>query len=84
VPSRSAFNRALAGTTLKLQHNGFRHSYITCRVAHINDTARVALECGNSPEVIFAHYRELVAPEEAAAWFGTLPPTDAALTCTAA
>jgi len=81
---RSAFNRALIGTTLKLQHNGFRHSYITYRVAQINDTARVALECGNSPEVIFAHYRELVAPEEAAAWFGTLPTADAALKCTTA
>jgi hypothetical protein len=42
------------------------------------------LECGNSPEVIFAHYRELVAPEEAVAWFGTLPPADAALKCTTA
>jgi integrase len=81
---RSAFNRALADASVKLQDNGFRHSYITYRVAHINDTARVALECGNSPEVIFAHYRELVAPEEAAAWFATLPPAEAALTCTAA
>ena len=53
--------------------NGFRHSYISYRLAQINDTARVALEAGNSPEVIFQHYRELVGPDEAAAWFGVLP-----------
>ena len=29
----------------------------------MTDTARVALECGNSPEVIFQHYRELVMPQ---------------------
>ena len=63
----------LAETKITLQDNGFRHSYITYRVAQINDTARVALECGNSPEVIFAHYRELVGPDEATAWFSVMP-----------
>jgi integrase len=53
--------------------NGFRHSYISYRLAQINDTARVALEAGNSPEVIFQHYRELVGPDEAATWFGIMP-----------
>jgi hypothetical protein len=38
-----------------------------------HDTARVALEAGNSPEVIFMHYRELVTPEEAYAWFNVKP-----------
>ena len=42
--------------------NGLRHSYISYRLAVLHDTARVALEAGNSPEVIFAHYRELVTP----------------------
>lgn len=32
--------------------------------------ASVALEAGNSPKMIFEHYRELVAPEEAEEWFG--------------
>jgi integrase len=65
--------RAVAGAKVTLQDNGFRHSYISYRVAQINDTARVALECGNSPEVIFQHYRELVGPDEAAAWFAASP-----------
>jgi len=57
----------------KWQDNGLRHSYISYRLAILHDTARVALEAGNSPEVIFAHYRELVTPEAAKAWFSTMP-----------
>lgn len=53
--------------------NGLRHSYISYRLAILNDTARVALEAGNSPQVIFGHYRELVTPEAAKAWFGIRP-----------
>jgi len=33
------------------------------RLAILHDTARVALEAGNSPEVIFTNYRELVKPD---------------------
>jgi hypothetical protein len=38
------------------------------RLAILDDTARVALEVGNSPEVIFGHSRERVTPEAAQAW----------------
>ena len=57
----------------KWESNGLRHSYISYRLAILNDTARVALEAGNSPEVIFGHYRELVTPEQAQAWFDVNP-----------
>lgn len=70
---RTAMARALVGSSVELKDNGFRHSYISYRVAQINDTARVALECGNSPEIIFQHYRELVGPDDAANWFGAFP-----------
>jgi integrase len=53
--------------------NGLRHSFISYRLAILHDTARVALEAGNSPEVIFGHYRELVTPEAATAWFAVRP-----------
>jgi integrase len=55
------------------QENGLRHSFISYRLAILHDTARVALEAGNSPEVIFGHYRELVTPEAAGAWFEVKP-----------
>jgi integrase len=55
------------------QDNGLRHSFISYRLAILHDTARVALEAGNSPEVIFGHYRELVTPEQAREWFDVKP-----------
>jgi len=37
----------------------------------------VALEAGNSPQMIFRHYRELVTPEQARTWFTIAPETAA-------
>ena len=53
--------------------NCLRHSYATYRLAHIHDAARVALELGNSPAMLFSNYRELVTEKEAAAWFSIVP-----------
>jgi hypothetical protein len=36
------------------------HSYISYRIAEVKNAARVALEAGNSPAIIFRHYRKLV------------------------
>jgi integrase len=57
----------------KWAKNGLRHSFISYRLAILHDTARVALEAGNSPQVIFSHYRELVTPEQAQMWFAVKP-----------
>ncbi len=59
--------------TFVWKHNALRHSYISYRVAQIQNVAQVALEAGNSPRVVFANYRELVRPVEAAKWFGIVP-----------
>jgi integrase len=82
VAPHAALARVLAQNTqppLALCDNGFRHSYISYRIAAIHDTARVALEAGNSADVIFQHYRELVSSEDATAWFCTVPISAAAL-----
>jgi len=42
-------------------------------VAETQDVAKVSLEAGNSPQMIFKHYRELVQPKEAKAWFAISP-----------
>jgi hypothetical protein len=60
-----------AGVTWKA--NALRHSFISYRLAQTKDMAAVALEAGNSPTMIFRHYRELATEEEAADWFGILP-----------
>jgi hypothetical protein len=57
----------------KWKKNALRHSFISYRVADIQNVAQVALEAGNSPAIIFAHYRELVRPAEAKAWFSIEP-----------
>jgi hypothetical protein len=33
----------------------------------------VALEAGNSPQMIFRHYRELATPDQAKTWFAIVP-----------
>jgi integrase len=57
----------------KWKHNALRHSFISYRVAVVKNTAQVALEAGNSPQMIFQHYRELVQLAAAKAWFGLMP-----------
>ena len=55
------------------KQNALRHSFISYRVAETGDVPRVALESGNSPAMIFTHYRELVTPEDAMQWFAIAP-----------
>jgi integrase len=59
------------------KHNGLRHSFISYRVAKVQNVAQVALEAGNSPRIIFSNYRELVKPAEAEKWFSVQPETPA-------
>ena len=53
--------------------NALRHSYISYRVAEVQDVPKVALEAGNSGQMIFQHYRELVQAKDAKEWFGIMP-----------
>jgi hypothetical protein len=39
----------------------------------VKSADQVALEAGNSPSIIFKHYRELTTPEVAKKWFGIMP-----------
>ena len=55
------------------KHNALRHSFCSYRLAGTKNAAQVALEAGNSPQMIFAHYRQLVTETEAAKWFGVMP-----------
>ena len=60
-----------SGVTWK--DNGLRHSFISYRLADIQNAAQVSLEAGNSPAVVFKHYRELVKPADAVKWFSVSP-----------
>jgi len=55
------------------KHNALRHSFISYRLAAVQNTAQVALEAGNSPQMILKHHRELVRPKGAKEWFAITP-----------
>jgi integrase len=55
------------------KHNALRHSFISYRVADIQNIPQAAMEAGNSPQMILKHYRELVRPKAAKEWFAITP-----------
>jgi len=69
--------RVAAQARITWKQNVLRHSFISYRLAEIQDVNRVALEAGNSPKMIFQHYRELCTPAEAQTWFSICPTEDA-------
>ena len=60
-------------TAFAWKHNALRHSFISYRVAHVQDVAKVSLEAGNSPRMVFSNYRELVRTVDAEKWFAITP-----------
>ena len=59
------------------RRNGLRHSFCSYRLALNKNVAEVSLEAGNSPNMIFKHYRELVAEDDARRWFQCFPSSPA-------
>ncbi len=59
-------------------NNALRHSYASYRLASCKNAAEVALEMGNSPRMIFEHYRELVTPADAQKWWSITPKSGSA------
>lgn len=68
-----ARRRTVRASGVKWHQDGLRHSWISCRLAIVNDTARVAVEAGNTEDVIVRHYRHLRTERQGKAWFDVLP-----------
>ncbi len=58
---------------VKWKRNALRHSYASYRLAILQDAGKLALEMGNSPNMVFRHYRELVTEKDANRWFKLSP-----------
>jgi integrase len=58
---------------VKWKANAPRHSWISYRLAEIQDPAKVAFEAGNSAAMVHRHYKALVTPKAAKQWFGVKP-----------
>ena len=54
-------------------HNGLRHSYISYMMAILRDDAKVAEQCGNSPQQVQANYKANAVESEAKKWFDIQP-----------
>jgi integrase len=77
---RMRFDAVKAGARLqKWPPHAMRHSYGSYRLAQCHDAARVSLEMGNSPQMVFAHYRELVKPKDAERYWKIAPASAANL-----
>lgn len=66
-------DRERAGLRSGWPRNALRHSFGSYHLAHFNDTAALALQMGNSPEVLFKHYRQLVKPKDAERYWQIFP-----------
>ncbi|TAN36508.1 MAG: hypothetical protein EPN23_08455 [Verrucomicrobia bacterium] len=57
-------------------HNGMRHSFASYHLAQFQDISKTAFELGHGEklDVLFNHYRNLVKPAEAAAYWELSPP----------
>jgi len=59
--------------TVRRKPNGLRHSFCTYHMAAHGSEGETALQAGNSPQMLFAHYRGLATKAEAEAWFAVSP-----------
>ncbi len=57
--------------------NALRHSFASYFFAQSKNENETAARMGNSPQMVFQHYRELVRPADAEAFFSIVPPKDA-------
>ncbi len=54
-------------------HDAMRHSFASYHLAKHRNENETAMVMGNSPQMLFSHYRELVRPDEAAKFFSIMP-----------
>lgn len=77
-PEKTSSGKSTPG--VKWKHNALRHSYGSYRLPVIKSASELALEMGNSPAMIFRHYRELVKPAEASQFWAIIPHASHAVT----
>lgn len=66
--------REAAGIT-EWPDNAPRHSHASYHLAHFNDMNALAVQMGNSPQMIDRHYRRLVRPKDAERFWNIRPIT---------
>jgi integrase len=79
ITYRRRFAAALRAAKIeRWPHNALRHSFVSYHLAHHQDAAKTALELGHTESAtLFRHYRELVRPEDAKAFWNITPKPNA-------
>ena len=57
----------------KWKNDALRHSFISYRLALVQDAAKVAVEAGSSSSVVLRHHKAQVTPAAAVSWFAVKP-----------
>ena len=55
------------------KHNVLRHSFASYKLAIKRDVNALALEMGNSPQMLKRDYLELATPRQGKHWFSLMP-----------
>lgn len=71
------WRRIATSVDVQWTHNALRHSCLTFRTAIVQNPAQVAFEAGNSPGMLFKHYKALRTEAQARDWFDVTPPPSA-------
>ena len=66
-------DRERAGLKQEWPRNALRHSFGSYHLARFTNAPALALQMGNSPDIIFKHYRQLVKPRDAEKYWQIAP-----------
>jgi len=75
------FSKAGTDADVELPINVLRHTFGSFHYAQHRNENLTASEMGNSPDVVFRHYRSVVSAESAKLFWGIVPPSDAWPAC---
>lgn len=73
VAYHAELKRAIKAAGIDWSANVLRHSFGSYRLGQLKNAAQVAEEMGNSPQVVRAHYQNLVRPEAVADYWKITP-----------
>jgi integrase len=78
IDPRKRIAKVVKASGVKWKRNGLRHSFGSYRMEQTKNEGQVALEMGNSPQVVKDHYFEIVDERAAKAYWSIrpLPQTD--------
>jgi len=70
---QAAFHEQMLASGVLWPRNACRHSFCSYHLAQFENAGKTALEAGHSEAMLFAHYREIVTPEAAQAFWDIRP-----------